>query len=179
MASVVNLIKAYERFICLEWTPNLAGPQKVLFAVYDPKDERRVRARLGEFENATKRAQRAWYLCDLTTAFAEWLGHHRYREAYFEDPSDLEIALRAFEEDAARRVREALAAAGDDERAVVAVYGIASLFGFMKVSKLVELVEDEIPGRLLLFFPGQHDDGVYRLMDARDGWNYHAVPISE
>lgn len=126
MASVVNPIKAYERFICLEWTPNLAGPQRVLFAVYDPKDERRVRARLGEFENATKQAQRTWYSCDLTTAFAEWLGSHRYREAYFEDPSDLEIALGTFEIDVASRVREVLAAAAEDERSVVAVYGVAS-----------------------------------------------------
>lgn len=179
MASVVNLIKAYDRFIGLEWTPNLAGPQKVLFAVYDPKDERRLRARLGEFENATQRAKRAWIACDLTRAFAEWMGHHKYREAYFEDPSDLAIALGDFEEHVASMVRAALHEAAGDERSVVAVYGVASLFGFMKVSKLVELVEDEIPGRLLLFFPGEHDDGVFRLMDARDGWNYHAVPISE
>ena len=179
MASIVNLIRAYDRFIGLEWTPGLAAPQKVLFIVYDKKDERRLRARLGEFENATTRAGRAWVLCDLTQAFARWMGSHRYRESYFQDPGDLEIALADFETYAADQVRAALRAAGGDERSVVAVHGAASLFGFMKVSRLVELVEGEIPGRLLLFFPGQHDDGVYRLMDARDGWNYHAIPITE
>ena len=33
------------------------------------------------------------------------------------------------------------------------------------------------PGRLLLGFPGKHNSGIYRLLDARDSWNYHAVPI--
>lgn len=179
MASILNLIKAYQRFIGLEWTPNLAPPQRVLFAVYDPKDERRLRARLGEFENATRAAGRAWIACDLTRAFADWMSNHKYRKAYFEEPNDLHVALSDFEEYASGLVVNALEKADGDERSVVAVHGAASLFGFMKVSRLVELVEDAIPGRLLLFFPGQHDDGVYRLMDARDGWNYHAVPISE
>ena len=178
MASVVNLAQAYERYISLEWTPNLAGPQKVLFAVYEPRDERRIRARLGEFENATKRAGRSWLACDLTTAFAQWIAQHKYRDAYFEDPDDMTIALGAFETFAAKLVLDVLQDPKADERSVVAVYGVASLFGFMKVSRLVEMVEDAIPGRLLLFFPGHHENGVYRLMDARDGWNYHAIPIS-
>jgi hypothetical protein len=40
------------------------------------------------------------------------------------------------------------------------------------------LVEGNIRGRLLIFFPGPFDRGNYRLLDARDGWNYHAVPIT-
>jgi len=61
---------------------------------------------------------------------------------------------------------------------VVAVSGVASLFGFMRVSRLMELVEDSICGRLLVLFPGAYEDNNYRLLDARDGWNYHAVPIT-
>jgi hypothetical protein len=33
-------------------------------------------------------------------------------------------------------------------------------------------------GRLLLFFPGEYDKNQYRLLDARDGWNYLARPIT-
>ena len=33
-------------------------------------------------------------------------------------------------------------------------------------------------GRLVVFFPGQYEQNNYRLLDARDGWNYMAVPIS-
>jgi len=29
-----------------------------------------------------------------------------------------------------------------------------------------------------VFFPGQLEQNNYRLLDARDGWNYMAVPIS-
>jgi len=64
------------------------------------------------------------------------------------------------------------------DNTVVAVTGVASLFGLMRVSRLMEMVEDSIRGRLLVFFPGEYADNNYRLLDARDGWNYHAVPIT-
>jgi len=35
-----------------------------------------------------------------------------------------------------------------------------------------------IAGRLLVFFPGEHEGNSYRLLDARDGWNYLAIPIT-
>lgn len=39
------------------------------------------------------------------------------------------------------------------------------------------MVEPHIRGRLLVFFPGVYEHENYRLLDARDGWNYRAVPI--
>jgi hypothetical protein len=39
-------------------------------------------------------------------------------------------------------------------------------------------VEGDIRGRLVIFFPGEYDSNNYRLLDARDGWNYLAVPIT-
>ena len=36
----------------------------------------------------------------------------------------------------------------------------------------------DIRGRLALFFPGDVDNNNYRLLDARDGWNYLAIPIT-
>jgi hypothetical protein len=42
----------------------------------------------------------------------------------------------------------------------------------------VEEVENDIRGRLALFFPGEYENQNYRLLDARDGWNYLAVPIT-
>ena len=33
-------------------------------------------------------------------------------------------------------------------------------------------------GRLLVFFPGEVEGNNYRLLDARDGWNYLATPIT-
>ena len=48
----------------------------------------------------------------------------------------------------------------------------------MKVSALLNAVNDAIAGRLLVFFPGEHEGNSYRLLDARDGWNYLAIPIT-
>ena len=44
-----------------------------------------------------------------------------------------------------------------------------------------EVVDDIAPlvtGRLLIFFPGAYENNNYRLLDAYDGWNYLAVPIT-
>ena len=46
------------------------------------------------------------------------------------------------------------------------------------MSALLNEVSDAIAGRLLVFFPGQHEGSSYRLLDARDGWNYLATPIT-
>ena len=51
----------------------------------------------------------------------------------------------------------------------VAVIGAGSLFGFTRLSRVLTLVEPDIRGRLLVFFPGQYEDNTYRLLDARDG----------
>ena len=42
----------------------------------------------------------------------------------------------------------------------------------------MEAVTDCIGGRLLVFFPGEREGSNYRLLDARDGWNYLATPIT-
>ena len=55
---------------------------------------------------------------------------------------------------------------------------MGSLFGFARVSQVLKLVERDVQGRLVVFFPGQFEQNNYRLLDARDGWNYMAVPIS-
>ena len=65
-----------------------------------------------------------------------------------------------------------------DDQTVVAVFGVASLFGFARVSELMKEVETSIRGRIVIFFPGEYESNNYRLLDARDGWNYLAVPIT-
>ena len=79
---------------------------------------------------------------------------------------------------AVERVRQACSREDADAASVVAVTGLASLFDFMRVSSLIERVEDSVRGRLLVFFPGEYAGNVYRFMDARDGFNYMAVPIT-
>jgi hypothetical protein len=78
----------------------------------------------------------------------------------------------------AGRLREVLTAEDVDEDTVVAVQGVACLFGFTRVSLVLKEVVKDIRGRLVVFFPGEYEDNKYRLLDARDGWNYLAVPIT-
>lgn len=166
----------YTRYVSLPWDRTLPGPQRIWFAVYDPVDERRLRLNLPSFEIATKETGHGWRSCDLTGAFARWMAEQEYREAYFKTPKKLLNPHPAFEAAVAGQVLEVLKEA--DEHTVVAVTGVASLFGFMKVARLMEMVQNSILGRLLVFFPGEYQDNNYRLLDARDGWNYHAVPIT-
>jgi hypothetical protein len=117
----------------------------------------------------------------LTDAFAQWLSKHEYRDGYFENPEHLESQSPAaddFKEALVQQVTDTLVSPKADESAVVAVYGVASLFGFCRVSEVVSRVEHSILGRLLVFFPGEHENNTYRFLDAREGWNYLAVPIT-
>lgn len=178
MSYIDDLLKAYSRFAQIPWDQTVAGPQRVWMVVYPPEQERRLRMRIREFEIATHEAGHGWQLIDLTDSFGHWLGTHEYREAYFESPGDLSLALDDFAEHLANEVSAGLRTDGADDTTVVALMGLASLFGVARVSRLIEAVNSDIRGRLLAFFPGELEGTNYRLLGARDGWNYLAIPIT-
>ena len=121
----------------------------------------------------------AWFEVNVADSFAQWLAREEYRDAYFESPEDLQLKLEVeFAEDVAGRVRTILDRPEADKNSVVAVFGVGALFGFTRVSRVLKLLEPSIKGRLVVFFPGTYDQNNYRLLDARDGWNYLAVPIT-
>ena len=178
MNRIERLAHSYARHVALPWDRALAGAQKVWFAVYDKTDERRLRARVTEFEIATTRAGHPWRLVDLTDAFPRWMADQEYRDSYFDAPEDLDLVLPAFADHVASELRTVLEASDVDGDAVVAVLGVGALFGFTQVSKVIGAVQQAVRGRLLVFFPGEYEPNVYRLLDARDGWNYMATPIT-
>lgn len=175
MSKIDDLIDRYEQNANLPWKDRVAGAQKVWFVVYPPKYEREIRARLDEFKLATERAGHEWHHHDLTTAFPEWMAEHEYREGYFEDPGDIDFIMDDFLDDLSKQVRTVLESASEDT--VVALTGIGALYGFIFVSDLIEKIDSHIQGRLAVFFPGRHERNTYRLLDARDGWDYLALPI--
>jgi hypothetical protein len=180
MNRIERLVQSYAHHPALTapWDHSLAGAQRVWFAVYDKADERRLRARIMEFEIATKRAGHNWVLHDLTDAFPRWMAAEEYRESYFESPEDLPVALPSFVEQTCDDLRSVLSSPYVDRETVLAVLGVSTLFGFARVSEIVKGIHSAVPGRLLVFFPGEYEPNVYRLLDARDGWNYMAVPIT-
>jgi len=179
MGRIEELKNRYQNHISAPWQRNLAGDQKAILVVYPKEDERKLRARLELFEIATIDARHNWKSINFTETFADWMANTEYRELYFESPEDLTMKLQSnFLQFAAQELRKALMAPDVNVDTVVAVYGVASLYGFTKVSLVLKEVVHDIQGRLLLFFPGEFDNNNYRLLDAQDGWNYLAVPIT-
>lgn len=179
MSEIELLLQQYERLVGMPWLDRLSGAEKVWFVVYEPVQERRLRLRLQEFQIITEKTGHGWKYVDLTDAFAHWMAAHRYRESYFRRPELLnEASLSGFAAAAAAEIKVALGAPGVDERTVIAVGGVGSLFGIVRASDVLGHVAQAVAGRLMVFFPGRYENRVYRLLDARDGWNYLAVPIT-
>lgn len=181
-SKVAKLVSAYRQHLTVPWQSGLAAIQRVIFAVYDKADELRLRANVEEFALATQQAGKRWLLLDVTNAFPEWMAALEYRDAYFESPEDLagyQVGeLTEFVADLNAGLKARIAAEADADT-VVALLGVGTLFGLARVSSVVEGIKEAVQGRLLVFFPGEHhpENHTYRLLDARDGWNYLAVPL--
>jgi len=179
MGRIEELANKYQNHISTPWQRNLSGDQKTIFIVYPKEDERRIRAKIGLFEIATKKAGHGWKSFDFTKMFAEWMSEVDYKDIYFEEPESIQLKLQdEFLQAAARKLRDVLTADEVTANTVVAMSGVASLYGFTKVSLILKEIVHDIPGRLVLFFPGEYENNNYRLLDARDNWNYLAIPIT-
>ncbi len=177
MGRIEDLAAVYQHHVSAPWQRTVAGAQRVMMVVYEKELERTLRARIGEFEQATVRSGHGWKLVDCTNWFSAWMVRDDYRDAYFEDPSLLGMKLEGeFRRDVARKLADELEAA--DDNTVVALLGVGSLYGFLRVSELIREVEQSIHGRLVVLFPGTKNENNYRLLDARDGWNYLASGIT-
>jgi len=175
-----RLIDRYAEHISTPWPDGLSGVERVIFAVYPPAEELRLRAHIAEFELRTRDADHGWKLLDLTDAFPRWMAAHRYRDKYFRRPALLagyaEGRLTEFTTHLVEHTRAQVARASDND--IVALAGVGALFGVSSVSRLVEQAAPAINGRLVVFFPGEVENNNYRLLDARDGWNYMAHAIT-
>ncbi|HWA88561.1 MAG TPA: BREX protein BrxB domain-containing protein [Rhizomicrobium sp.] len=179
MARIEEIAESYGHHIATPWQRTVAGAQRVVMVVYDKELERTLRARKSAFEMATQKAGHEWREIDLAHAFAEWMAADDYRDEYFASPEDLRLKLEAeFPDFIADRVRAVFRQPEVSENTVVAILGAGSLFGLARISQVLRKIEGDIKGRLVVFFPGHFERNNYRLLDARDGWNYLAVPIT-
>ncbi len=149
-----------------------------MFCVYPETDELRLRARIEEFALATGASSHDWSEFDLTDTFARWLSAQRYANKYFKSPHLLRPLLPRYGDFIGDEFRRHLEAEAANANTVVAIKGVGSLFGLLKVKQVVEALAPTVPGRLLVFFPGSYEGNNYRLLDGYDGWNYLATPIT-
>lgn len=178
MNRVKRLLASYASFISVPWRDDAAAAQRVIFCVYNENDELRLHAKIDEFEIATRNAGHEWFIFDLTDTFAAWLSNQRYAESYFQRPSLLAALLPQYLTYIADRFSDFLKDTAAGNNSVVALKGVGSLFGLVKVKAVVDKLAPTVEGRLVVFFPGTFESNNYRLLDGYDGWNYLAVAIT-
>src|ERR1035438_881541 len=86
MSTIDRLLSESSRQVRLPWSLNVSGKQRIWFAVYPPAEERRVRARLPQFEALTLEANHGWATVDLTRLLPEFLAAHKRSEGIFQKP---------------------------------------------------------------------------------------------
>lgn len=177
MSKVKRLIHSYSKFIAIPWR-DVAPAQRVIFCVYNEQEELRLRAKIQEFELATRQTEHEWGLFDLTDTFAEWLMNQRYAKSYFEKPQLIQTLLPKYLDFLVQKFEKEMSSYCSNENAVVALCGVGSLFGLLKVKEVVDKLAPSVKGKLLILFPGSYENNNYRLLDGYDGWNYLAIPIT-
>lgn len=179
MNRVKRLLASYTRFIGVPWPDDAAPAQRVVFCVYNENDELSLRAKVDEFEIATRDAGHEWFVFDLTDTFATWLSGQRYAESYFKKPSLLQALLPQYLTYITDQFSVFVQEKSAQRNSVVALKGVGSLFGLLKVKDVVDKLAPMVKGRLLVFFPGTYENNNYRLLDGYDGWNYLAILLTE
>jgi hypothetical protein len=170
-----DILSAYIKQVQLPWAEDTPPAGRVWIVWYEKALQRRFTGRLGEFEHATLSSGRGWHHLDLSSWFGRWIAKHEFFEALVNQPRELRGLLPDIENELVATLRQKLGQCSRND--VLLVDGCGSLYGVTRISNLVSRAADAIPGRLVVGFPGKHAGGVYRLLDARDGWNYHAIPI--
>ena len=178
MNRIKRLTQSYSKFISIPWRNDVAAAQRVIFCVYNETEERGLRAKIDEFEIATRQAGHVWGVFDLTDTFAMWLTSQRYAASYFQKPHLLPTLLPKYLDYIVKEFDIFLHKKAFNVEYVVALKGVGSLFGFLKVKDVVDALSPLVTGRPLVFFPGSFENNNYRLLDGYDGWNYLAVPIT-
>ncbi len=174
-----QLVEAFEKVLNEPWSSTLSGQERIWFLVYDPAEQRKVELRMGDFESACIRARKKWKTISLKSCFPAWMAGHEYKDEYFANPEYIVDQLEAeFIPFAIQYLKSKLQQLDQDYETLIALKDVSALFGFVRLSEILKSCDKEIKGRLLIFFPGEFEHNHYRLLDARDGWDYLARPIT-
>lgn len=176
---IETLLNSFSMVIKEPWTGTLSTSERFMFLVFDPAELRRVELRIGEFELATKKANKRWEMISLKKCFPVWMSTNEYRDEYFGDPELLVDQLEVeFKQYAIHFINSEIKNRNADDQTLIVIKDVSALFGFGRLSDILNSLSNDFKGRLLILFPGEYDRNHYRLLDARDGWSYLARPIT-
>jgi hypothetical protein len=178
MTKIQRIKDAYVLQVKRPWQSGVSGSERVWMLVYEPSQERQVRAILPDLKLATVQAGHKWDEFDITDTFNCWIADHEHAEAFYGLPSDLtEHYLDEFQGFLVDRLKQQLSS--QDGNTIVALIGLGSLFPYRRASAVIKRIDDDVPGRMLTLFPGSHDavTNNFHLLNARDGFNYRALVI--
>ena len=178
MSRIQDLLVNYRNYIALPWRQS-AADQRTIFCVYEPEDEMQIRYHMGEFEIDTKQAGHEWIEFDMTNIFEKWLGTQKYAKGYFRTPENLTQMPASFTKDIKDKFAAAITNA--NENTVIAIYGIASVYGFVMINDFIRDLSEMTKSRLVVFFPGSYSKSPqpnYKFLNAYDGWDYLATSIT-
>jgi hypothetical protein len=187
MARVDDLADRFQRHVSAPWQKNLTGAERTVFLVYPRADERKLLARLPLYEEKTRQAGHGWRVFAFHTLFSEWFAtlDLDHQQVLLEEPESFHLEMdldghhdSPFTRYVATKLLDLLSEDASDSNTVIALTGAGSLYGFTRLSAVLDSVRHALRGQLLVFFPGSFDNNQYRLLDARDGANYLAVPIT-
>lgn len=180
MATRIDLlIDAYTKVVKEPWSSALSGQERIWFLVYDPAEQRKIDLQLDEFETVAIRAGKKWRSISFKKCFPSWMANHEYKEDYFGNPEYIVDQLEAeFIPHSIQFLKDELKKIEQDESTLIALKDVSALFGFARLSEILKSCDKDFKGRLLIFFPGEFEQNHYRLLDARDGWDYLARPIT-
>jgi hypothetical protein len=178
-SKIDQLLSAFEKVVKEPWSSVLSGQERIWFLVYDPAEQRKVDLRMGDFETTTLKAGKKWEDISLKLCFPSWMANHEYRDDYFKNPEYIVDQLEAeFIPFAIRFLKDELKKIEQDHDTLIAIKDVSALFGFVRLSEILKSCDKDFKGRMLIFFPGEFEQNHYRLLDARDGWDYLARPIT-
>jgi len=179
LTKIDQLLETFEKVVKEPWASALSGQERIWFLVYDPAEQRKVDLRMGDFETATIKSGKKWLSISLKQCFPIWMANHEYKEDYFLNPEYIVDQLEAeFIPYAINYLKNELSLIMQDQDTLIAIKDVSSLFGFARLSEILKNCDKDFQGRLLIFFPGEFEHNHYRLLDARDGWDYLARPIT-
>ena len=174
-----QLLAKFELVVNEPWSTSLAGQERIWFLVYDPAEQRKIDLRFGDFEAATVKAGKKWKSISVKQCFPTWMSTHEYKDEYFNNPEYIVDQLEAeFIPYAIQYLKDELKKIAQDTETLIVIRDVSALFGFVRLSEVLKSCDRDFKGRLLIFFPGEFEHNHYRLLDARDGWDYLARPIT-